>query len=104
MAIELAGQHLYSTGAVWWDASGPDIVSGDAAGATVTVHVAEVADRRGLVVGEPFAVGNYVPGGIPYRGASRRRGGVWGCVGLPPPGGSVFAVFFAPEFGVEGSF
>ena len=31
-------------------------------------------------------------------------GGVWGRVGLPPPRGSVFAVFFAPEFGVEGSF
>ena len=40
-------------------------------------------------------------------GTSLRRarlGVVWGRVGLPPPRGSVFAVFFAPEFGVEGSF
>ena len=103
MAIESADQHLYSTGAVWWDASGTDIVCGDGAGATVAARVAEVAERCGLVVGEPFAVGNYVPGGIPYRGASRRAG-VWGRVGLPPPRGSGFAVFFAPEFGLEGSF
>ncbi len=69
--IEFAEERLYATRAVWLDASGRDIVILDAVRATVTVHNADVAQRWGLVVGEPFALAAYFPRGKPDPGARR---------------------------------
>ena len=71
VAIKFAGERLYATRAVWLDAEARDIVTLDVARSTVTAHDAEVAERWGLIVGEPFALAAYFQHGSPPPGVRR---------------------------------